>query len=506
MRAIMVMFDSLNKKMLSAYGCKDTITPNFTRLAQKCVTFDNCYAGSLPCMPARREIHTGRYNFLHRSWGPLEPYDDSMPEILSQHGIYTHITTDHWHYWEEGGALYLNKYNSFEFVRGQEGDPWKGHVKFDVPEHIDGRRDTGRQEYINRIYETPEENQALVKNTSNGLHFLETNHDEDNWFLTIENFDPHEPFFSQPEYLKKYEDHYDGTPFDWPQYHPVRETREEIDHCVNEYRAIVTMCDKYLGKVMDVMDKYDMWKDTMLIVNTDHGFLLGEHGWWGKVMMPYFNEIAQIPLFIWDPTSEKSGERRETLVQTIDIAPTVLEYFGITVPESMMGHSLQETIRSDKKIRDYALFGQHGVHVNITDGRYVYMRCPEKGQESNIYNYLIQASTYPGCVRVEEMRDAELVEGFNFMKGSKCLKIHGGYGIPSLGFPPQDLLDYGTLLYDLKEDPEQKNPISAPEVEHRLKVAMVNLMKENVSPAEQYDRLGLQDILHEVEKSALQGD
>ena len=82
MKAIMVMFDSLNRHLLQPYGCDWTKTPNFKRLSEHTVTFDQFYAGSLPCMPARRELHTGRYNFLHRAWGPLENYDDSMPAIL----------------------------------------------------------------------------------------------------------------------------------------------------------------------------------------------------------------------------------------------------------------------------------------------------------------------------------------------------------------------------------------------------------------------------------------
>ena len=89
MKAILLMFDTLNLRMLAPYGCEWTITPNFSRLAERTITFDNCYAGSLPCMPARRELHTGRYNFLHRSWGPMEPFDDSMPQILSRDGVYT---------------------------------------------------------------------------------------------------------------------------------------------------------------------------------------------------------------------------------------------------------------------------------------------------------------------------------------------------------------------------------------------------------------------------------
>ncbi|MDR3173808.1 MAG: sulfatase-like hydrolase/transferase, partial [Treponema sp.] len=99
MKAVMVMFDSLNRHLLNPYGCDETITPNFSRLAERSVRFENCYAGSLPCMPARRELHTGRYNFLHRSWGPLEPFDDSMPAILGKNNIHSHLASDHGHYW-----------------------------------------------------------------------------------------------------------------------------------------------------------------------------------------------------------------------------------------------------------------------------------------------------------------------------------------------------------------------------------------------------------------------
>ena len=72
MRTIFVLFDSLNRSALGCYGGLID-TPNFDRLAAKSTIFDNHYIGSMPCMPARRDMHTGRLNFLHRSWGPLEP-------------------------------------------------------------------------------------------------------------------------------------------------------------------------------------------------------------------------------------------------------------------------------------------------------------------------------------------------------------------------------------------------------------------------------------------------
>jgi arylsulfatase A-like enzyme len=113
MKAIMVMYDSLNRRYLSPYGSDWVKTPNFERLAQRSVRFTNSYVGSMPCMPARRELHTGRYNFLHRSWGPLEPFDDSCPEILKRAGVHTHLASDHYHYWEDGGCTYHTRYNTW---------------------------------------------------------------------------------------------------------------------------------------------------------------------------------------------------------------------------------------------------------------------------------------------------------------------------------------------------------------------------------------------------------
>ena len=99
MKAIFVLFDSLNRHMLPPYNPQTWVhAPNFRRLAQRTVQFQRAYVCSMPCMPARREIHTGRPNFLHRSWGPLEPFDDSMPQILKEAGVHTHLSTDHYHY------------------------------------------------------------------------------------------------------------------------------------------------------------------------------------------------------------------------------------------------------------------------------------------------------------------------------------------------------------------------------------------------------------------------
>lgn len=485
MKAIMVMFDSLNRRLMQPYGGDWVHTPNFDRLARKSVTFENAYIGSMPCMPARRELHTGRYNFLHRSWGPLEPFDDSMPQILDGNGIHSHLVTDHQHYWEDGGATYHNRYSTYEFVRGQEGDRWKGVV--DAPEVQAAQLTQSpafQQDQINRSYITEEAAMPQAQTFALGLDFIRTNQSADNWYLQIETFDPHEPFFTQPHWKERYPHEYEGPLFDWPPYARVNQTAAEIEHLRCEYAALMTMCDHYLGKVLDVMDECDLWDDTLLIVNTDHGFLLGEHDWWAKMRMPWYNELANIPLFIWDPRSAKANERRRSLVQTIDLPATVLDYFGIDRPADMQGQPLRQTIADDTAVREAALYGVHGGHVNATDGRYTYMRAAAAADNAPLYNYTLMASHMRYLFTVEELKSTELQAPFAFTKGCPTMKIEKA--AHPWGFP-----EFETRLYDLETDPGQEQPLQDAALEGAMIDQMIELMRANDAPAEQYQRLGL---------------
>lgn len=482
MRAIMVMFDSLNRHMLPPYGCDWVKAPNFQRLAERTVAFDNSYVGSMPCMPVRRELHTGRYNFLHRSWGPLEPFDDSMPEILRKNGVYTHLVSDHQHYWEDGGCTYHHRYDTWEIVRGQEGDRWKGEVEDpELPEHMGN---LWRQDAINRKYLQKEEEQPQAVTFRLGLEFMKKNKDTDQWFLQIETFDPHEPYFTQQHYKELYPHEHAGPQFDWPKYQPVNEEeRPYVQHVRYENAALISMCDRYLGEVMDFMDANDMWKDTMLIVNTDHGFLLGEHDWWGKCAMPFYEEIAHTPLFIWDPRCGCKGVRRSALVQTIDLAPTILDYFNLALPADMQGKPLKSTLEKDMKVHEGILFGIHGGHVNCTDGRYVYMRAPKSEDNTPLYEYTLMPTHMRSMFSPRELQQIELNEPFSFTKGCKTMKVQARGQSRAHNF--------GTLLYDLQKDPKQETPIQDETVEKYMISLMVQLMRENDCPEEQLERLGV---------------
>ena len=483
MKAIMVMYDSLNRRFLPPYGNQDIQAPNFERLAEHSVTFDRAYVGSMPCMPARRELHTGRYNFLHRSWGPLEPFDDSMPEILRHHGVSTHLISDHQHYWEDGGATYHHRYSTWIGNRGQEGDRWKAHVDETTPLNADLRA----QDRVNRQYLTHEADQPQNRTFDEALAFLDKNHDADDWFLHIETFDPHEPFFTQQHYKDLYPDGWDGPDLDWPEYRPVDESEPEIRRIRRNYSALVTMCDRNLGRVLDAMDRYDLWQDTMLIVNTDHGFLLGEHDWWAKCVMPFYNEVAHTPLFIWDPRSGRQGERSAVLVQTIDLAPTLLDYFGVPLPELTQGIPLGPTLAEDAPAHDAILFGLFGAQVNVTDGDWVYMRGPASDTNAPLFEYTLMPTHMRSLFSVEELRDATLAAPLPWTKGVPVLKIPArqpkGGAIQGARFE--------TYLFDLRNDPQQLSPVQDQDVEERMRKLLLRLLQESMAPAEQYQRLGL---------------
>lgn len=510
MKVIMVMFDSLNRRMLEPYGCDWVHTPNFTRLAGKSVCFSNSYVGSMPCMPSRREIHTGRYNFLHRSWGPIEPYDVSMPEILKTNGIVSHLVSDHYHYWEDGGCTYHSRYSSWRASRGQEGDPWRCKLKEpSIPHPNPGqtRKSTGlydmiHQDWINRDYMQEESEFPQAKTFAMGLEFLEENHDCDNWFLQIETFDPHEPFHVPQKYLDLYPYEYGGIPTDWPEYRRAEANEQKkADMLRCRSAALHTMCDEYLGRVLDVMDRYDMWSDTMLIVNTDHGFLLGEHGWWAKCVMPFYNEVAHTPLFIWDPRSGICREQRHSLVQTIDLPATILDFFSIERSPAMEGIPLRETVADDTPVRDAGLFGLFGAHVNITDGRYVYMAAPVNPDNTPLYEYILMPTQH-GARRAffepERLAEAKLSAPFPFTLGCPLLKVPGKRNSRAHQF--------GTLLFDLEQDPYQEHPIHDEVIEAQMKRRMVELMQQNDAPLEQYERLGLNKFLAVAKSHENQGD
>ena len=346
---------------------------------------------------------------------------------------------------------------------------------------------------INREFIKDEADLPSVKCFKAGFEFLDINKDADNWFLQIETFDPHEPFFAPERLRKAFETNYKGPILDWPRYAKVTETPDEVAELRANYMALLTLCDELLGEVLDYFDKHDLWKDTALILGTDHGFMLGEHEWWAKNRMPLYEEISHIPLFIYHPDyKSKMGERRKALTQTIDLMPTILDIFKAPVPDEVEGKSLLPLINEEMDLRKSAIFGYWGGGVNLADGQYTYFAYPEDMKKQDLYQYTLMPTHMTKPFSIDELKEATLAPPFDFSKELPLLKVPHKSKADSKTHSyhfPEKMEETQSAIYDVLNDPNQSKKIEDPKVKSKLSLELLRLIKENDAPTEALMRM-----------------
>lgn len=509
MRVVFILADSFNRRFMRTYGAEEVMyTPNIDRLAEKSVVFDNHWCGSAPCMPARRDIMTGRLNFLDRPWGGIEPFDITLTSLLKTNNVYSHMETDHFHYVEPGGENYFCDFTSWNIHRGAEHDtinwgpditgvpkanPPKGYVGLYSPSYTETKK---KYDGVAARYSTPRTYTAAAE-------WLEKNKNADNFFLWVEGFDPHEPFDVPAEYMDMYED--DGYKNSdctyWPKYETADHySDEQIRHFRKRYKALATMTDAYIGKLLDVLDRNNMWDDTAVIFTTDHGFMLGEHGFMAKCVMPDYNEVFHIPLMVHIPKIEPA--RVAALTQNIDLFPTILELFDVDLSlckNKLHGKSLLPLICGKQtRIHDKLLFGVYAKTVNVTDGRYVYMRKAISKDNQPLYIYGSMMSILNKYIGHDTMdsKNFEHIEMGRFLSWTNypVYKVPTEYvywGNYCLEFSLVNNYVPSNLLFDLKIDYAQNHPCQDEKIEAYMVQLLKDGMKEYDSPIEQFERLGL---------------
>ncbi len=484
MKTILILLDSLNLNYLKAYNPKtNTITPNIDKFSLDSIKFTENYIGSAPCMPARRDIFTGRLNFLERIWGGIEPFDITFPHLLRKKGIQNHMITDHTHYVEIGGENYLQQFQSWECIRGQEFDQWASSCHApQMPSEYYGKISV--QYELNKRKFKQESDFPTPKTFETACDWVKDNKEADEFFLMVEAFDPHEPFDTPKEYLELYEDSYDGPHYNWSGYEEITHPHDATKHLQNSYKATLTMTDKWFGKFIDSLKENNLYEDTMIILTTDHGHLLGEHNLTGKNFCHAYNELAHIPLFVRMPNSKYAGEEINALTQNIDIMPTLLELYNIDTPKTVRGKSLLDLIeKKTDKLRDSCIFGWHGQCLNITDGRYSYFQSPNP--DTTAYNYCCIPSSLWSYIVPEDLEEIEMGR---FLKHTRypVYKFKGNS-------KPNKFIST-SLLFDNKNDPDQMSPIDDEYVIEKLKAQMKLNLAEHDAPDELYERFYLNSV------------
>ena len=222
----------------------------------------------MPCMPARRELHTGRYNFLHQGWCPLEPFDDSMPELLleRQGRLHAPESPTTMHYFEDGGATYHTALQQLALrIAARKATPgsarWPNRP---IPETLDRMRMRRRGIAARTIISCGRTGSTAPSWTARkncnrrrrpfalgrGVPAAQSQR-QDDWFLQLETFDPHEPFFTQEHYKDAVSTRAtEGPHFDWPNYgRGCRRSPEQMRTFARcEYAALLSMCDRLPGQ------------------------------------------------------------------------------------------------------------------------------------------------------------------------------------------------------------------------------------------------------------------
>jgi len=461
-------------------------TPNMDRLARRGVVFDRCYCGSTPCMPARRDLYTGRYEFLERGWGPLEDDDLDLPrqvsgepnrsitQMLAEGCRVSQLVTDHFHLWEQGAGNYHMGYTGFEFIRGIEADNWlTDPVEFPCPP---GDRLAKNERHWRNVHLTrrSEEDWFCARTFRAAAEWIDRNFAHQDFFLHVDCFTPHEPFDAPEELVRLFDPKgkgVEGLGAAAP-YAPWRGrlTEEQFTNFRARYAARVVLLDRWLGVLLDALDRRRLWDRTMVVLTADHGTFNGDHGRMGKLQTHEFDAVGHIPLVVACP-GVAGGQRRQQLVQLVDLYPTVLEAVGRPCPPGRAGVSLLPALADPgARTRDHAILGQFGASVSITDGRWTLHQSPVDGNGPLYW--------YGHCLA-------------KFLRYDLGPYVDGRREVRNCRSWPTE-----TWLSDNHSDPAELVNLAAerPEKVKELQKALKAKIIELGAPREQLDRLGIADV------------
>jgi len=387
MNAVLITIDSLRKDHVGAYGNDWIQTPNLDALAKESLRFTRAYPECMPTLPTRRSIYTGRRTFpfddysaeengnaLMYGWLPIPKEQTTIAEYLGERGTETLLVTDNYHQFKPSMNFHKG-FKIFEFIRGQETDRYKPYWNV-PPEKM--RRYLPIEEIRTRHYLANVADRASEEDYFPAQVFLKASElvgtlgDRQPFFMAIDCFDPHEPWDPPEKYVSLYDDGYDGPEPFVPRYGDSGYlTGRQLERMRALYAGEVTMTDRWLGEFLNRMEDLKLLDDTLLVVLSDHGHLLGERGLTGKPFEGLWPALTDIPFMIRHPEGQRAGETTDLFTSTHDVAPTILGALGMGTPGGMEGQDLSGLFDGDEpEPRSYFTIGYHD-HVWARDERYV---------------------------------------------------------------------------------------------------------------------------------------
>ena len=334
---LVIVSDTLRRDHLGAYGNDWIKTPGLDRLAERSVVFENHLIGSFPTMPARADLLTGRLSLTFMTWAPLPAELPTLPALLSEAGYLTMGIVDT-PFYVRNGFGYDRGFQDFAWLRGQ-GDAKR------MEERLDARASWRH-----------ESDRWVAKTVTAAEEWLERHH-QDQFFLLVDVWDPHEPWNPPDYYTRLYAPDYDGRETD-PCYATGREagrSEDDVRFAHAAYAGEVTMVDRWVGRLAEKLDVLGIADNTVLVFVSDHGYYFGEHDYLGKSVWdpdlgtqswsPLYREIVEVPLFVQMPSA--TARRTSALTTLVDVPATILDLAGVEAPEGSVGRSLAPILRGE---------------------------------------------------------------------------------------------------------------------------------------------------------------
>ena len=353
--------------------------------SERAVSMERFYTGSYPTIPHRTDLASGVLGWPHHGWQPIgKSGPNHIAKLLSDAGYATQLICDSPHLFESG---FQDPFDGAYQHRGQEGDTPLLHLNDEIEEVMPpdktrispsfrGHTLVDRHRWTNRYYEG-EYDTFAAKIGHTTVRWLEENYRAGPFFLWVDLFDPHEPW-DPPEYMvRRYDPDYKGVPMLHPNYGRSSDyTAPELKNLHAHYAAEAELVDRYIGRILEKIEDLKLFDESLVIVTSDHGICLGEHGRTGKSNIsalddrfwPLYPEINHVPFLIAGGGIE-GGRSSRAMAQPVDILPTVMDLAGVdaTPSQPFDGLSFAEVLTEGKlRHRDYTV---SGTFLRAADGR-----------------------------------------------------------------------------------------------------------------------------------------
>lgn len=341
-------------------------TPNFDALAREGLSFTRFFPEAMPTVPARRSILSGRRTFPFRrwhpyrgllpepGWAPLRDVHATFTSALRGAGYWTAYATDNTSLgFSAPWAPFRHTFDRFVRRGGQFGGRSDGvsaaELRHWLPPEIDDpdNRDRILRYLANGRYTHDDAKSFAARVFRDGSRALEEAMRHRPFALVVDTFEPHEPWTPPRRFIDLYGDpDYRGPEPARPYYAPVSRYlhgahgRVLLDRMRALYAAEVTMTDRWMGVFLDKLHDLGLERDTVILLVSDHGIYLGDHGYTGKIPSRLHPELIHTPLVIVHPERRRSGDRSRYFAQTHDVGPTLLGMADVPAPASMDGVDL----------------------------------------------------------------------------------------------------------------------------------------------------------------------